>query len=133
MNKNNIKFTDAQQAKAIYNAIVKPTSCTNFWSLFYIGVTICMFRTVFPSIIRSSRLYIQTDTATVCLQAVAVSVWHCLLLYVQSWTPQAVAVSVWHMPVAVCTVLKSWWWTERPSETCRVLFQNKINLRHWCI
>jgi len=25
------------------------------------------------------------------------------------------------MPIAVCTVLDSWWWTE--SETCRVLFQ----------
>ena len=24
----------------------------------------------------------------------------------------------------------SWWWTERPSEICRVLFQNKINLRY---
>jgi len=22
---------------------------------------------------------------------------------------------------------------ERPSETCRVSFQNKINLLHWCI
>jgi len=28
--------------------------------------------------------------------------------------------SVWHMPVAVSIVLNSWWWTERPSETCRV-------------
>jgi len=37
---------------------------------------------------------------------------------------------VWHIPDAVCTVLDSWWCTERPSETCRVLFQNKINLRH---
>ena len=37
---------------------------------------------------------------------------------------------VWHVPDAVCTVLDSWWWTERPSETCRVLFQNKINLRY---
>jgi len=36
------------------------------------------------------------------------------------------AVSVWQMPVAVCTVVNPWWWTERPSETCRVLFQNKI-------
>jgi len=35
--------------------------------------------------------------------------------------------------VAVCTVLNSWRWTERPSETCRVSFQSKINLRHWCI
>jgi len=36
------------------------------------------------------------------------------------------SVSVWHMPVAVCTVLNSWWWTERPSETRTVSFQNKI-------
>ena len=34
--------------------------------------------------------------------------------------------ALWHIPVAVCTVLNSWWWTERPSETCRVSFQNKI-------
>jgi len=27
------------------------------------------------------------------------------------------------MPIAVCTVLDSWWWTEKLSETCRVLFQ----------
>jgi len=40
-----------------------------------------------------------------------------------------VAVSIWRIPVAVCTVLNSWWWTERPSETCRVLSQNKINLK----
>jgi len=25
--------------------------------------------------------------------------------------------------VAVCTVENSWWWTEKLSETCRVLFQ----------
>ena len=90
-----------------------------------------MFRTVFPSIIRSLRLYIQQQT--------------CLLLYVQSWTPDdgredrpkhvechsktkllQTAISFWHMSVAVCTVLNSWWWTERPSETCRVSFQNTI-------
>jgi len=28
----------------------------------------------------------------------------------------------------VCTVFNSWWWTERRPETCRVSFQNKINL-----
>ena len=43
--------------------------------------------------------------------------------------------TVWLVPDAVCTVLDSWWWTDRPSETCRVLFQ-KINLRYcasgWC-
>jgi len=30
---------------------------------------------------------------------------------------------VWHIPIAVYTVLDSWWWTENLSETCRVLFQ----------
>jgi hypothetical protein len=33
---------------------------------------------------------------------------------------------VWHIPDAVCTVLNSWWWTDRPSKTWRVLFQNKL-------
>ena len=36
------------------------------------------------------------------------------------------AESVWHIPDAVCTVLDPWWWTERPSETCRVPLQNKF-------
>jgi len=27
---------------------------------------------------------------------------------------------------AVCTVLNSWWWRERPSETCRV-YCSRIN------
>ena len=39
--------------------IVKPTRCTNVTNLFYFRMTFYMFRTVFPSIIRSSRLYIQ--------------------------------------------------------------------------
>jgi len=30
------------------------------------------------------------------------------------------------MPIAVYTVLDSWWWTETLSETCRVLFQKWI-------
>jgi len=41
-------------------SIVKPTRCTSFSDLLiYFGITLWMFRTVFPSIIRSSRLYIQ--------------------------------------------------------------------------
>jgi len=31
--------------------------------------------------------------------------------------------SAWPIPVAVCTVLDSWWWTEIRSGTCRVVFQ----------
>jgi len=40
-------------------SIVKPTRCTNVSNLFYFGMTLYTFQTVFPSIIRSWRLYIQ--------------------------------------------------------------------------
>jgi len=40
-------------------SIVKLNRCTNVSNLFYFGMTLHMFRTVFPSIIWSSRLYIQ--------------------------------------------------------------------------
>ena len=40
-------------------SVVKPTRCTKVSNLFYFGITLYMFRTVFPSIIRSSRLYMQ--------------------------------------------------------------------------
>ena len=53
---------------------VKPTRRTNVSNLFYFGMTLYMFRTVFPSIIISSRLYIQQYLFD-----------KCLLLYVQSW------------------------------------------------
>jgi len=39
--------------------MVKPTSCTIVLNLFYFGMTLYMFRTVFLSIIRSSSLSIQ--------------------------------------------------------------------------
>jgi len=92
---------------------VKPTRCTNVSNLFYFGMTLYMFRTVFPSTISSSRLYI--------LQQAFVK----QILLTTSGQQ--------YLLVAICTVLNSWWWTERPSETCRASFQRKINLIHWCI
>ena len=38
---------------------VKPTRCNNASNLYYFGMPLYIFRTVFPSIIRVSRLYIQ--------------------------------------------------------------------------
>ena len=82
----------------------------NISNLFYFGTTIYMFRTVFPSILRSLRLYKQHHTIQVLwLLASKLPVW-C---------------------DAVCTVLDSGRWTERPSETCRMLFQNKIYLKYY--
>ena len=98
---------------AVHISIVKSTRCTSVSTLFYFGMILYMFRTVFPSIIRSSRLYIQQPNRYCCLFA-----------------SKQTAVSVWHMPVSVCTVFNSWWWTERPFEKCRVSFQNEINLIH---
>jgi len=48
--------------------------------LVYFGMTIYMFRTVFPSTIRSSRLYIQQQAF---VKQILLSD-KCLLLYVQS-------------------------------------------------
>jgi len=56
--------------------------------------------------------------------ATVMSYRYCYLL-----ASKQVAVSVWHIPVALCTVLNSWWWTERPSETCSVIpKQNKFEI-----
>jgi hypothetical protein len=62
-------------------SIVNPTRCTNSSNLFYFGITLYMFQTVFPSIIRSWRLYIQQ----------------------QVYASKQTAVPAWHVPVAVCT------------------------------
>ena len=40
-------------------SIVKPTRGTNVSNLFYFRMTLYMFRAVFPSVVTSSRLYIQ--------------------------------------------------------------------------
>jgi len=101
-------------------SVVKPTRCTNVSNLFYFGMTLYTFRTVFPSVIRSSKLYIQQQAffKQILLSACFKTVHR--------------AKGVWQIPVAVCKILNSWW-TETPSETCRVSFQNKINLIYGCI
>ena len=48
-------------------SIVKPTRCTNVSNLFYFGTTLYVFRTVFPSITSSSRLYIQQQSNRCCM------------------------------------------------------------------
>jgi len=50
--------------RAVYRNIIsiaKPTSFTNVSNLFYFGTALYMFQMVFPSIIRSSRLYWGAD------------------------------------------------------------------------
>ena len=80
----------------------KTNQMRNISNLFYFGTTLYMFRTVPSSIIWSPRLYIQHQVYVIRV------LW--LLASKQPQNPN------------------SRWWTKRPSETCRVLFPNKINL-----
>jgi hypothetical protein len=97
----------------------KTNQTHQFLTFIYFVLTLYMLQTVFPSIIRSSRLYIQQ----------LAYVRYCYLLASVHLVPASkqIAVSVWHMLmlVTVCTGLNSWWWTERPSQACTVLRQNK--------
>ena len=113
-------------------SIVKPTRCTNVPNLFYFGMILYMFRTVFPSIIRSSRLYIQQQAYVKQIlhqcgkfilfwnDTLHVSVFPSIIrssrLYIQQQAcvkhillsaSKQTAVSVLQMLVAVCTVLNS--------------------------
>ena len=61
-------FSNREQQQAILS-LLKPTRCTNVLNLFYFGMTLDVFRTVLPYIIRSSRLYIQQPNRYRCLLA----------------------------------------------------------------
>jgi hypothetical protein len=78
----------------------------NILNIFCFGTTLYIFRTIFLSNIRSLRLYIQHQLYVI----------HVLWLLASGNEMELHS--------------NSWWWTERPSETCTVLFQNKINLRY---
>ena len=43
----------------------------------------------------------------------------------QSFTVSLFQLLVWQIPDAVFAVFSSWWWTEKPSETCRASYRNK--------
>jgi len=47
---------------------------------------------------------------------------HQELKTVHAATASGSSKQAWHIPDAVCTVLSSWWWAEKPPETCRAAF-----------
>jgi len=103
-------------------------------NLFYFGTTLYMFRVVFPSIIRSLILYIQHQVYVMQVLWLLVSRNEMFHLVPASFHPVPVSKQPQNLyyiySMLLCTVLDSWWWTERPFETCRVLFQNTIYLRY---
>jgi hypothetical protein len=106
---------------ALWIPVVKPTRCTSFSNYLFLHNTLHVseglsvhhqeFRTV-----HTATGICQTDRAT--------REWEGISFHLVPFSKR-VTLSVWHMPVAVCTVLNSWWWTERPHETCRELCKNK--------
>jgi len=59
-----------------------------------------------------------------------------LSVHHQDFKTVSTATGICQTDSAVCLLASrenSWWWTERPSETCWVSFQNKINLIYWCV
>ena len=114
----------------------KTNQMHNISNLFYFGTTLYMFRRVSPSIIRSLRLYIQHHAIQV-LWLLADAQYLKFILFWNNTLHVSDGLSVRHQDSetvytasGICTVLGSWWWTDRPSETCRMLFQNKMNLRY---
>ena len=79
--------------------------------IIYSSKTLYMFWTVFPSNIRSSKLRIQQRymSNSCCYLLLSGMRWNWLKTYT----------------LAAYAVLSSWWWTERPSETCRAFYKNK--------
>jgi len=78
-----------------------------FHSLFF--KTRYMFQTGFPFIIRSSKLHIQRQAFV-----------RPILLPAASLTVLA------RLAAGSCMCsFELWWWTEKPSETCRASYRNK--------
>ena len=92
--------------------------------IIYSCKTLYMFRTVSPSITRSSKLRIQQRyVSNSCCY---------LLLSGMRWNFSSISSliaagssSCLTFLVAVYAVLSSWWWMERPSETFRAFYKNK--------
>ena len=87
------KFNIRKSVHRLYIRKVQPTSC-NFSQFIYFCKTLYMFQTGFPSIIRSSKLYIQRQVFVRPLLLPAASPARLaagnsngLTLYVQFWAP----------------------------------------------
>jgi len=80
-----------------------------------------MFQAVPPPIIRSTKLYIQRQVLS--------NQYCCQLL---SWIAAGSSIGL-TMPDAVCTVLCSWWWAEKPPETCTAIYWNNRSRKRWIL
>jgi len=102
-----------------HNSYSKTNQMHQFLKFIFFGTTLYMFRTVFPSIIRSSRLYIQHQVYGIQVSRLLAS----------KQTSVSVLTYTWCCMYSLELLMMD----RKTVRTCRVLCQNKINLRNWCI
>jgi hypothetical protein len=99
-----------------YILIIKPRRCTKFSNLF-------VNRTL-HTLDKFSVHHYESITVYTAIGICHTAFSECLLAGSGSGpASKQSAKPVWRIPVAVYTVLDSWWWTDNLSEICRVLFQ----------
>ena len=101
-----------------------PTRCNNVSNLFYFGMTLYMFRTVFPSIIRSSRLYIQQPNRYCCL----VEEWKTNLMSLAILFHFLCAQHVSDINISITRSLRLYWWITTSVKTTDVIHQHSRKL-----
>ena len=123
--------------------IVKPIRCSSFSTLFYFGITLYILDSKLSPCSKcymlSSGLFpgvwiLCADVSEHSVCSIFIGRWLCEEFRRRGITQkkayntlhvldgiscyllasEQVAVHVWRIPVAVCTVLNSWWWTGRP-------------------
>ena len=97
--------------------IVQPTRCTCYLKLFIlVKRSTCFGRSFRPLSGAENCVY----SNGICRTAAA----NHTCCY-RGWDGTSLAPAVWHIPLRLYAVFSSWWWTERPSETCRAFCKNK--------
>jgi hypothetical protein len=96
---------------------------TQQWCMSYRFVDSCragLYFVMKPYMFRTVRLFIIRSLFTV----------HSAMVYVIQVCRQLSSRtgSAWHIPLPSVQWTNSWWWTDEPSETCRVSWQNKVLL-----
>jgi hypothetical protein len=100
--------------ECLYNfSIVKPTRCTHFSNLLNITLHVSDGLSVHHQEFKT----VNTPSGICHTGSVAAC-------------KQAATEPVWHTPDGMFTVLNSWWWTERPSEICRMIFNKLEKIVH---
>jgi len=74
-----------------------------------------IFREFVGSLLKSLNLKFNCQRLNVVMRQHGYMAYRFMLT---SWQRDQDGTYIWHIPIVVCTVLDSWWWTEKLSEIC---------------